>query len=82
MLCHSFPGLSFSWRHQLPALTGAGWRAIAPDMRGYGRSDRPTDPSAYDRASSVADPHRPARRTRTRPGFLRRPRLRREPGET
>lgn len=55
VLCHGFPGLSFFWRHQLPALAGAGWRAIAPDMRGYGRSDRPTDPAAYDRASTVAD---------------------------
>lgn len=55
VLCHGFPGLSYSWRHQLPVLADAGWRAIAPDMRGYGRSDRPADPAAYDRATTVAD---------------------------
>ncbi|WP_127784903.1 alpha/beta hydrolase [Rhodococcus sp. X156] len=55
VLCHGFPGLSYSWRHQLPALAAAGYRAIAVDMRGYGRTDAPTDPRAYDRASTVAD---------------------------
>jgi len=38
LLLHGFPELSRSWRHQLPALAGAGLRAVAPDMRGYGRS--------------------------------------------
>jgi len=55
VFCHGFPGLSYSWRHQLPVLADAGWRAIAPDMRGYGRSDHPADPAAYDRATTVAD---------------------------
>lgn len=42
VLCHGFPELWYSWRHQLPALGRAGWRAIAPDMRGYGDSSRPS----------------------------------------
>jgi pimeloyl-ACP methyl ester carboxylesterase len=48
VLCHGFPGLSYSWRQQLPALADAGWQAIAVDQRGYGRSDRPVEPMAYD----------------------------------
>jgi pimeloyl-ACP methyl ester carboxylesterase len=48
LLCHGFPGLGYSWRHQLPALAAAGWRAIAPDQRGYGRSDRPLQAHLYD----------------------------------
>jgi pimeloyl-ACP methyl ester carboxylesterase len=55
VLCHGFPGLGYSWRHQLPALAAAGYRAIAPDLRGYGRSSAPPDPSDYDRAHTVAD---------------------------
>ncbi|MBS0366136.1 MAG: alpha/beta hydrolase [Proteobacteria bacterium] len=48
IFCHGFPGLGYSWRHQLAALADAGWRAVAPDQRGYGRSDRPLDPRQYD----------------------------------
>ena len=48
VLCHGFPELAFSWRHQLPALAGAGMRVIAPDMRGYGGSSVPADLGAYD----------------------------------
>jgi microsomal epoxide hydrolase len=48
VLCHGFPELAFSWRHQLPALAEAGFRAIAPDQRGYGASDRPAEITAYD----------------------------------
>jgi len=55
IMCHGFPGLWYSWRHQLSALAAAGFRAIAPDMRGYGRSAAPADPRAYDRTSTVAD---------------------------
>ena len=55
VLCHGFPGLAYSWRHQLPALAAAGLRAIAVDMRGYGGTDRPADPAAYSRTSTVAD---------------------------
>lgn len=45
---HGFPGLWYSWRHQMAALAEAGYRAVAVDQRGYGRSDRPVDPALYD----------------------------------
>lgn len=48
ILCHGFPELWYSWRHQLPALAEAGYHAIAPDQRGYGRTDRPEAIDAYD----------------------------------
>jgi pimeloyl-ACP methyl ester carboxylesterase len=48
VLAHGFPELSYSWRHQLPALADAGYHAIAPDQRGYGRSDRPDAIADYD----------------------------------
>ena len=41
LLLHGFPDSSHLWRHQIPALTGAGFRAIAPDLRGFGESDKP-----------------------------------------
>ncbi|MCL4685140.1 alpha/beta hydrolase [Myxococcota bacterium] len=45
---HGFPELGYSWRHQLEAVSAAGFRAVAPDQRGYGGSDRPEPISAYD----------------------------------
>jgi len=48
VLCHGFPELSHSWRHQLPALAAAGYHAVAPDMRGYGGSGRPDAVDEYD----------------------------------
>ncbi len=48
VLCHGWPELWYSWRHQLPALAEAGYRAVAPDMRGYGESDRPAAVVEYD----------------------------------
>ncbi|HEU4517794.1 MAG TPA: alpha/beta hydrolase [Steroidobacteraceae bacterium] len=48
ILCHGFPHLWFSWRHQLPAIAQAGFRAVAPDMRGMGQTEAPADISAYD----------------------------------
>ena len=48
ILCHGFPESWYSWRHQLPAVAGAGFRAVAPDQRGYGDSDRPTEVTDYD----------------------------------
>jgi len=48
VLAHGFPELSYSWRHQIPALAAAGYRVIAPDQRGYGRSSRPQEISDYD----------------------------------
>ena len=55
VLCHGFPELAFSWRHQITALADAGYRVIVPDMRGYGGSTRPADPAAYDIAHLTGD---------------------------
>lgn len=48
LLLHGFPGTSYSWRHQLPALAAAGFRAVAVDTRGYGASDRPDGTASSD----------------------------------
>lgn len=48
VLCHGFPELGYSWRHQLGALADAGYRVIVPDQRGYGRTSRPSEVAAYD----------------------------------
>ena len=48
LLCHGWPELWWSWRHQLPALAAAGYRAVAMDQRGYGRSSRPEPVEDYD----------------------------------
>jgi pimeloyl-ACP methyl ester carboxylesterase len=48
VLCHGFPELAYSWRHQIPALADAGYHVLAPDQRGYGDSDRPEPIEAYD----------------------------------
>ena len=48
IMCHGFPELAYSWRHQIPAIAAAGFHAIAPDQRGYGLTDRPAPIEAYD----------------------------------
>jgi len=48
VLCHGFPELAYSWRHQIPALAQAGYHVLAPDQRGYGDSDRPAAIEDYD----------------------------------
>jgi pimeloyl-ACP methyl ester carboxylesterase len=48
VLCHGFPELWYSWRHQIGALADAGYHVVAPDQRGYGRTDRPEPIEAYD----------------------------------
>jgi pimeloyl-ACP methyl ester carboxylesterase len=55
ILCHGFPELALSWRHQLPVLAAAGYRAIAPDMRGHGKSEIPAELGAYDVLHTVGD---------------------------
>jgi pimeloyl-ACP methyl ester carboxylesterase len=55
VLCHGFPECWYSWRHQLAALSAAGFRAVAPDMRGYGRSDRPEAIDRYTLLHLVGD---------------------------
>jgi len=48
ILCHGWPEIAFSWRHQIKALGEAGIRVIAPDQRGYGATDRPEKVEDYD----------------------------------
>jgi len=45
---HGFPEHWWSWRHQLTAMSRAGFWAVAPDLRGYGQSDKPKETSAYE----------------------------------
>jgi hypothetical protein len=47
VLCHGWPELSYSWRHQIPAIAAAGYHVVAPDMRGFGRTGAPADIAAY-----------------------------------
>jgi pimeloyl-ACP methyl ester carboxylesterase len=55
LLCHGWPELAYSWRHQIPALAAAGYRVVAPDMRGYGGSSAPHETSAYAITDLVGD---------------------------
>src|SRR5947207_3930755 len=55
VLCHGFPELAFSWRHQMPVLAREGYRAVAPDMRGFGESSRPDGVEGYDVVSLCSD---------------------------
>ena len=48
VLCHGFPELAFSWRHQIKAFAEAGRWVIAPDQRGYGLTSRPEAVTDYD----------------------------------
>ena len=52
---HGFPDFSFSWRHQFPMLSAAGYRCIAPDLRGYNESDKPRRVQDYAIGELVAD---------------------------
>ena len=55
IMCHGFPELGYSWRHQLPALAETGFHAVAPDQRGYGKSDCPEPIEAYNIFQLVGD---------------------------
>lgn len=55
LLVHGWPDTGELWRHQVPALAGAGYRVIVPDLRGFGRSSKPTDLVAYRPSVLVAD---------------------------
>jgi pimeloyl-ACP methyl ester carboxylesterase len=55
ILLHGFPDSGRLWRHQVPALAGAGFQVIVPDLRGYGRSDKPADVQAYSLPLMAAD---------------------------
>ena len=56
LLLHGFPDSHELWRHQIPALVGAGFRVIAPDLRGFGLTEIPKGGVAAYRADQlVAD---------------------------
>ncbi|TDJ24613.1 MAG: alpha/beta hydrolase [Gammaproteobacteria bacterium] len=55
ILCHGFPEIAYSWRHQMKPLADAGYRVIAPDQRGYNTSDQPASVEAYDITQLCAD---------------------------
>ena len=55
ILCHGWPELSYSWRHQVRALAEAGFHVVAPDMRGFGRSSAPAEINAYSIFDTVGD---------------------------
>jgi pimeloyl-ACP methyl ester carboxylesterase len=48
VLCHGWPEIAFTWRHQLKAFADAGHRVIAPDQRGYGSTSVPEKIEEYD----------------------------------
>ena len=65
VLCHGWPEMAFSWRHQIKALAAAGIRVIAPDQRGYASTDRPdrrrtTHAASTAYAIHISDPLSPA----------------------
>jgi pimeloyl-ACP methyl ester carboxylesterase len=55
VLCHGWPELSYSWRHQIAAIADAGFHVVAPDMRGFGGTSAPDDISAYSIFDMVGD---------------------------
>jgi pimeloyl-ACP methyl ester carboxylesterase len=55
VLLHGFPDTGRLWRHQVPALTQAGFRVIVPDLRGYGASDKPSGVEAYGMQALAGD---------------------------
>lgn len=55
ILCHGWPELSYSWRHQIPAIADAGYHVVAPDMRGFGQTTAPADIGAYSIFDTTGD---------------------------
>ncbi|MEU7010282.1 alpha/beta fold hydrolase [Streptomyces sp. NPDC046332] len=56
LLVHGFPDSHRLWRHQVPALTAAGYTCVAPTLRGFGASGRPEGgAAAYHPAKHVGD---------------------------
>ncbi len=55
VLCHGFPEIWYSWRHQIKALAEAGFRAIVPDQRGFGETECPEPIEAYTQRKLVGD---------------------------
>ena len=55
ILLHGFPYTWFEWRHQIAALTQAGFRVVAPDIRGFGQSGKPDRIEDYTILHSAGD---------------------------
>lgn len=55
LLCHGWPELSHSWRHQIPAIAAEGFHVAAPDMRGFGRTSAPDNIESYSIFDLVGD---------------------------
>lgn len=55
ILCHGWPELSYSWRHQMKPIADAGFHVVAPDMRGFGQSSAPQNIDAYSIMDTVGD---------------------------
>lgn len=56
LLVHGFPDSRDLWRHQVPALTAAGYKCVAPTLRGFGASGRPDGGhEGYHPAKHVGD---------------------------
>ena len=55
LLLHGWPDTHELWRHQVAALTEAGYRTIAPDLRGFGDSDKPGAVEEYGITKVIGD---------------------------
>jgi pimeloyl-ACP methyl ester carboxylesterase len=55
LFCHGWPESWYSWRHQLEAVSAAGFRCVAPDMRGYGGTEAPEPIESYSLFHLVGD---------------------------
>lgn len=55
LFLHGFPDDWRLWRHQMAALSDAGYRVIALDQRGFGKSHKPQDVAEYEMPNLVAD---------------------------
>ncbi|KAH7303967.1 Alpha/Beta hydrolase protein [Stachybotrys elegans] len=49
LLLHGFPSTRYDWRHQVAALSDAGYGILNPDLIGFGDSDKPLEIEAYSR---------------------------------
>jgi pimeloyl-ACP methyl ester carboxylesterase len=55
LLLHGFPDTLRSFRHQLPALAGAGYHAVSPALRGYETTTQPSSREADYHVVHVAE---------------------------